>query len=1148
MPGGFVHLHIHSNFSFMDGAAPLDAMVARAAELGMPALALTDHQGLSGSVRFYKACRAVGIVPIVGCEVVVEAAGLLGEEADLPPEARLSLPARVGFGRASAVGFHLTLLARDFEGYRNLCRLLSRAHLRGPDVDSVVRIVELERFAGGLIGLSGCGNGEVAQAVASGRPGRARSALRRLAACFESGDFYVELVHPMTADAPRLIAGLVKAADDLELPVVATNNVHYLRAADHRLHDVLSSVGARMALPGPYDRPNAELYLKSPAEMRRLFEGCQRACDATLEIAAKCRLELPLDQFHFPAAEVPRGETPYSVLAKESWRGLEYRYRPMTPEAIRRLQHELALIDQMGFPEYFLVVKEIVDFARSRGIRYSGRGSAGDSIVSYALRITDADPVRHDLLFERFLNPERRQMPDIDVDFDSARRDEIIDFIYRRFGAEHVAMVATVQTTTARSAVRLAARSFGLPIDEVNSLSRHLPWVSARKVREVLATYPECRDHPLHQPRYSQILDIAEQFDHTPTHLGTHLGGFIITRDPVASWTPLQWAAKGTVVSQYDKDDVEALGLVKMDILGLRMHSAISDCVELARARVGEEAVPEPFELVPDDPAVYEMIAKADTVGMFQLESSGQRNLSSRLKSSRFEDIIAQISLFRPGPLEAEMITPFIRRRHGLEEVTVPHEGMRECLADSYGVIVYQEQVLLVARAVAGFDLAEADSLRRAMTKGRSREEMERIRGHFLERALARDVDPEVASEVFRQLEGFAAYGFNKAHAACFAVVSYASAWLRTYYPAEFAAAILNNEPMGFYTPRLIVNDARRHGIGILPPHVNASEPDYTVERDGTAIRIGLKDVHAITRRLLEVIPRERAVRPFRDLSDFLRRTRAELPACESLIRIGALDGLGVTEAGRPPTRDELLALLPEVKAVLAREGVAGDDTLCLAPAPTRPAEDSSHASGWSPARRLSAELELVGLSLTDHPLGLAATDLEARGVTWADGLRDLPDRTKVRVCGVRERAQTPRTRSGKRTCFLTLEDPTGLLDVVVFQDVLDRVGGVIVKHRAYLIDGTLQNNPERGLAIVADDVRPYVVRTSSGVPVRLRRGVPSGPMGPSLGGAGAREEESWEDAESLGTDQAAETSGPYRLERHVDERQTGGYHRDGQL
>jgi len=1100
----------------MDGAASLPGLVERAVELEMPALALTDHQGLSGAIRFYKACKAAGIIPIIGCEVVVETAGILGEEADLPPEKRLVLPASVGFGRAAGVGYHMTLLVRDFVGYRNLCRLLSQTHLRGPHENSIVTLRDLEAHAEGLIGLSGCGNGEAARAVLARAPGRAREALRRLSGCFSAGDFYVELVQPLTTDGSRLVGGLTSLADELSLPVVATNNVHYLASADHRLHDVLASAGSRTSLPGPLDRPNAELWLKPASEMRRLFETLPRACDATLEIAAKCRLELPLGQFHFPGADIPAEETAYSVLAKESWRGLERRYNPLVPEAISRLQHELSLIDSMGFSEYFLVVKEIVDFAKSRGIRCSGRGSAGDSIVSYALGITDADPVRHDLLFERFLNPERRQMPDIDVDFDSARRDEVIEFIYRRFGSEHVAMVATVNTMTAKSAVRTVARSFGLPLAEVNRLTRHLPWVSARKLREVLATYPECANHPLRdEGAHGMLLDLAEQLDHCPMHLGTHLGGFIITRDPISSWMPLQWAAKGTVVSQYDKDDIEALGLVKMDILGLRIHSAISEAVEMARERVGEAAVPEPFDLTPDDPVVFAQVSSADTVGMFQLESSGQRNLSTRLKSSTFEDIIAQISLFRPGPLEAEMIVPFIRRRHGLEPVVVPHEGMRDVLADTYGVIVYQEQVLLVARAVAGFGLAEADSLRRAMTKGRSRAEMERIRGHFLERAMGRGVSAEVAEEVFRQLEGFAAYGFNKAHAACFAVVSYASAWLRTYYPGEFAAAIMNNEPMGFYTPRLVINDARRHGIAILPPHVNESVARYAVERDGRAIRVGLRDIHRMTQRLLGEIEREQAVRPFRDLTDFIRRTRAELPAAESLVRVGALDGLGVTEEGRPPTRDELLALLPEVKAVLAREGVSGDDTLCLAPAPTRPAEDPSHVSGWSAARRLSAELELTGLSLTAHPLALAREELEARGVTWARDLAALPDRTRIRVAGVRERAQTPRTRSGSRTCFLTLEDPTGLLDVVVFSDALARSGEAIVKHRAYIVDGTLQNNCERGLAIVADKVSPYVIRAQGGDRVRLRRGVPAGPMGPSLGGAGAPEEESWEAAES---------------------------------
>jgi error-prone DNA polymerase len=403
------------------------------------------------------------------------------------------------------------------------------------------------------------------------------------------------------------------------------------------------------------------------------------------------------------------------------------------------------------------------------------------------------------------------------------------------------------------------------------------------------------------------------------------------------------------------------------------------------------------------------------------------------------------------------------------------------------------------------------------MTKDRSRAEMESLHGEFVRRSVALGCTAQAAEEVFRQLQGFAAYGFNKAHAACFAVVSYASAWLKTYYPAEFAAAIVNNEPMGFYSPRLVLGDARRHGIALLQPHVNDSGADCSIERDGRAIRVGLKGLLNMNARLLRAIRDERAVRAFDDLADFLRRTRAEIDAAESLIRVGALDGLGITDAGRPPTRDEQLVLLPELKAVLAREGSAGERALVLAPSQAREPEDLSHPSGWGIVRRLGAEMELMGLAVTCHPLELARDDLESRGVTWAKDLPRCQDRSRVRVAGVRERAQTPRTRSGKRVCFLTMEDPTGLLDVVVFPEALERSGETIVKHRSYIVEGVLQNNAERGIAVVADIVRPYVVRTPSGTPVRLRRGVGAAPMGPSRGGPGHSDEEEWETAESAG-------------------------------
>ncbi len=1103
---GFVHLHTHSHFSLMDGVPSPAELVGRAADLGMGALALTDHQGLYGAIRFYQAARKAGVAPIVGCEMCVEPAGAEADAADLPPEERLTQPPPVGSARARGEGYHLTLLARDMEGYRDLCRLLSRAHVRSGDDPSTITLRDLERHSAHLTGLSGCSYGEAATAVRAGRPGRAARALTRLARCFPEGEFYVELTDTLTPGSTRAAAALADLAESLKLPLVATNDVHYLERSGARLHDVLASAGALMELPGPYERPNAELWFKPAGEMRRLFSRWPSACDNTLAIAERCELDMGLGEFHFPAARVPRGETPYSVLTKLAWRGLEERYRPMVPEAVRRLSHELSVIQELGFPEYFLVVNEIVSAARERGIRCSGRGSAGDSIVSYALGITDADPVAHDLLFERFLNPQRRSMPDIDVDFDSARRDEVIEFIYDRFGRDRVAMVATVNCMTAKGAIRAAARALGHAPKDIDALSRYLPWTSLPP-REAIRAFPETVNHPLHdESRYGLMLDLADELVGTPMHLGTHLGGFIITREPVDSWTPLQWAAKGVVVSQYDKDDVEALGLVKMDILGLRMHSAISEAVDMARERVGAAAVPEPFTLPKDDPAVYDMIAAADTVGTFQLESSGQRNLARRLRQRDFEDIISAISLFRPGPMEADMVNPFIRRRHGVEPVTLPHPSIERAVGDTYGVIIYQEQVLRVAEAVAGFDLAEADSLRRAMTKDRSVEEMAAIGEHFVERAVGRGVPEEAAREIFRQLKGFAAYGFNKAHGACFAVISYGSAWLKHYYPAEFAAAILNNEPMGFYSPRCVLGDARRAGIATLPIDINASADRCVPERDGHAVRVGFSYVSQLTQKTRARILAEREVRPFLDLADFIRRVRPEEPEALNLVRVGALDGLGVTDAGRPPTRDELVALVPELKAVLAREGVAGDAPMVVAPSRSRDPDPTTHVSGWSEARRLSAELELTGLALTCHPLEIGARELEREGVTWARDLPGKPDGARIRVAGLRERALTPYMRSGSRTCFLTMEDHTGLLDVVLFSSLLERIGDTLVKNRAYVVDGRLQNNAERGIALVAEEIRPLVIRAEGREPVRLRGSVLTGPLGAGRAGLGAEE------------------------------------------
>ncbi|MFH0915991.1 MAG: DNA polymerase III subunit alpha, partial [bacterium] len=1033
----FVHLHVHSNFSFLDGGSRIEELVARAAELGQPALALTDHDGLYGAVRFAKACAKRGIKPIFGVEVRVES--LLPTRGPDAPGA--ALPAATERAAAATTPrtaraasrddppddpHHLVLLAETREGYANLCRLLSAAHLADPERERppLVTIESLRAHAEGLICLTSCRHGEVGYLIDAGRDADARTALLHLREIFSPSHLYAELQYfgyephheahagqygapvyekiqavggrlrhrpTMSPDAapasssttpppdPPILAqadssvsaspflpGATTATASKSTPLpkqcnativaswpnstrsqsvenrphptpvaprpdlpqgapqrlnpsdydvgfhrdgrpwrlscltyclhlthlaagcgvstVLTTNAHYAGESGRAIHLVCRAAGHDQPLshypdeiPGarclkskveletvaapllefidlviePHGRTSAneemrnycnaiELAITEGVEMAPApsHGGAQGPLATPWEIAQRCTVDLELGHFHFPKVDVPPGETAYSLLAKRCFRGIARMYKPVPPRAVELLEKELGMIQEMGFAHYFLVVHDIVRWARVRGGACSGRGSAGNSIGCHVLDITASEPIRHNLLFERFLNPNRCEMPDIDVDFCSSRRDEVIDHIYRTFGSENVAVVANVNTMSPRSAVRIVAEALGFAPTEINALAKHVPrHGDAARIREYLTgAWPELRDSPLQdggrpspppeappegarpqggrpEGRYARFLDLVERLDSFPMHLGTHLGGFVIADREIPFYAPLQWAAKGVVVLQFNKDDVAALGLVKMDILGLRTHSAVSETVHIVRQRTGRRI--RPYDLPPDDPAAYEIISNGGSIGLFQLESAGQRNLASRLQERDFDDVIAAIALYRPGPLEAEMIGPFIDRRWGLEPVILPHPAMAEAVADTYGVILYQEQVLRIAQSVAGFDLADADSLRRAMTRDRSREEMAKIGETFISRAVARGVPEEAAREVFRQLEGFAAYGFNKSHSVCFAVIAYATAYLKAYYPAEFLCAILNNYPMGFYTPRTVLNDARRFGLQV---------------------------------------------------------------------------------------------------------------------------------------------------------------------------------------------------------------------------------------------------------------------------------------------------------------------------------------------
>ena len=1016
----FVHLHVHSNFSFMDGAAHLHQLIDKAKELGMSALALTDHNGLYGAIRFYRIARAQGVKPIIGAELTLKN------------------------------GSHLVLLAKNRAGYSNLCKIITEQHLNSCTYET------LSRYADNLVALSGCCRGSVASHILRA-PARARNAALEMAAIFGPENFYIELQRHLLPGDGKRNAMLTALAAELGLSVVATNNVHYANKEDHRLHDVLAAAGARHSLDELAPRGNAELYLKTALQMAVLFASYPQAFPNTVKIADECNLELELGTFHFPGYELPKGETSYSLLCKLSFAGAKKAYRPLTPAVLERLEHELALIEKMGFAQYFLVVRDIAQFAKKRGIYHSGRGSAADSIISYVLNITAADPIAHDLLFERFLNPARREMPDIDIDFCSRRRDEVIEYIYERFGQDHVATVATVNTLTAKSAIRVAAKAFGFSPTEINGLSRHFPWVKAATIRQALGEYPELKNSPLQGEEFGPLIEIAEKLGGFPRHLGTHLGGFIITPEPITDHTPLQRAAKGVLVSQYDKDDIGALGLVKMDILGLRMHSAMAEAAALIGKRTGRAI--DPYNLPANDKPTYELIKSADTVGVFQLESSGQRNLAWRFRQETFTDIIAAISLFRPGPMEAQMITPFIRRRHGLERAVVCHPDLAPILKDTYGVILYQEQVLQIASAIAGFSLAEADLLRRAMTKDRSSQQIEKLAGLFVKKAIGKGASKRVAEDIWGQLRGFAAYGFCKAHAACFAVISYGSAYFKHHFPAEFYAGILNNQPMGFYTPRVVLNDARRAGLEVLPLDINSSSAGFRVVRAGGALQPGFSYVRQLSSALLSNVIKERDRERFSSFDDFFRRVRPDVAAAANLIKVGAFDSLG-------SGRDQLLTALPLMRHE-GRNNGSQKAIITWRPSPT-------DGKPWNLPKKLGAELEVLGLNVSSHPLRAGRGKLRDRGVVFSSELAALPDNTKVKVVGIYERRQTPPTKSGQRTMFLTLEDEEGLLDIVIFASKLKEYGAVLVENHLFLVEGRLQNNQQHGLAIVAEKITAY--------------------------------------------------------------------------
>ena len=1008
----YVELHCHSHYSLLDGASSPAALLDRAAELGYTALALTDHDGLYGAVPFYLAARERGIHPIIGAEVTL------------------------------ADGTHLVLLARDRQGYANLCGLLSQAGLAGSKRRPLLPWEALAGRAQGLIALSGCERGALPRLLLEDRRRQAQELAGRCQEIFGRGMFYVELQHHLLPDDSRRNYELAHLARHLGLPIVATHNVHYATQSRHRLHDVLSAIAQHATVDQARLRANSEYYLRSPAEMERRFRALPAAIRATQEIAEQCRVDLDFARERLPAFPVPAGETAFSYLHQLCHEGLRRKYQPVTPEAARQLQHELQVIQEAGLAGYFLIVWDIVRFARQQRILARGRGSAANSIVAYVLDITTVDPLAHGLLFERFLTPGSRTMPDIDVDFAADRREEVIQYVYRTYGQERTGMVATTITYRPRSAVRDVAKALGFPLDVVDRVARLVPVLG-----DVPAAVERVAGEAAQRPPWKLLTELAREIEGTPRHLGIHAGGMILTGSPLAEIVPLERATMpARVVVQWDKYSVEDAGLIKFDLLGLRALSVLDETVRTVRRSRGIEIDLDALPL--DDPAVYDALCRSDTVGAFQVESRAQAQMLPRLAPRRFADIVVGVALIRPGPLQGNMVHPYLRRRRGEEPVTSLHPSLEPVLAETLGVILFQEQVLRVAMTVAGFSPIEADGLRRAMSRQRSPEEMGRWRQRFVDGAVRFGLLESEASEVFARLAAFAGYGFCKSHAAAFAQTAYHTLYLRHYYPAPYYCALLNARP-GYWGPDVIVGDARRHGVRVLPVDVNRSASKCQVEGEG-AIRLGLEYVHGLGEAALERLEAARAAGPFRSLQDLYRRARLDRSQAEALIRCGALDSL------RVPRRRLLweLARLRPADGGLELEIPEGTATF----------------PELTPRERIAADYELVGVPAHEHVMVLFRDTLARWGVSSASDLPYRADKELVRVAGVVVMRQQPPTAKG--FVFLTLEDEDGLINVIVRPDVFARHRELIKTAGFLLVDGTVES--EYGVTnVMAHRLRP---------------------------------------------------------------------------
>ncbi|HPC03437.1 MAG TPA: DNA polymerase III subunit alpha [Syntrophales bacterium] len=1056
----FVHLHLHSQYSLLDGAIRIDELLQAAREFKMPAVAVTDHGNVYGAVEFYQKAYKYGVKPIIGCELYVAPGSRTDKEQ----------------GREEEIAHHLTALVKNAEGYRNLTKLTSTAFLEGfyyrPRVDKEL----LRLHTGGLIVLSACLQGEIPWRLRRGdREGAKRAALE-YRDMVGPENFFLEIMENGLQEQTEVNRELIALGKELEIPLVATNDCHYLRRKDAEAHEILLCIqtGKTIEDPGRMRFQTDEFYFKSPEEMEAQFHYCPEALENAVRIAERCNFSFKFDENYLPRFELDREFTADAYLARLAREGLERILDPLVREKgpevrevyEKRLQSELEIIRDMGFPGYFLIVSDFVNYAKKEGIPVGpGRGSAAGSLVAYALGITSIDPIRYALFFERFLNPSRKSMPDIDIDFDMEGRESVIRYVQEKYGHDHVAQIITFGKMQARAVVRDVGRALNMSYGEVDRIAKMIPGTLNIKLQDAIDGEVRLREERDKDPRVKKLLDLSLTLEGLTRHASTHAAGVVISDRPLVERVPLCRTTGGDVMTQYSMNDLQSVGLTKFDFLGLRTLTIIRKTLDFIREGRGTEIDMAALPL--KDEKTYHLLCRGQTDGVFQLESSGMKDILVNMRPDCLEDVIALISLYRPGPMN--MVPDFIARKQGRKEIVYDHPALADVLEETYGVILYQEQVMQIASRVGNYTLAEADTLRRLMSKKKP-EEMEKEKPHFLEGARKNGISAEAAERIWGQMETFAGYGFNKSHGTAYAVISYQTAYLKAHYPVEFMAALLTSEKNNRDNIIKYIASCREMGIEVLPPGINESDRDFSVH--GDRIRFGMTAVKNVGEGAVDAILEARDEGPFTSFYDFCCRLdfrRVNRKVLESLIKCGAFDGL---ERNRARLFEGCERVVETVQRRLRAKASRQMSLFDLGPETAEPEPEIPDVPPWDSRSQLLFEKEMLGFYVTGHPMDRFGDRYRVLADCDSEGLAGRPDESDVALAGIVSHIRQVSTKKKETMAYATMEDRKGNFTVIVFPELFRKSVDLLQGDDPLLVSGTVDAS-EESVKVKATEIVP---------------------------------------------------------------------------